>query len=48
MTEQIKELESKLTGNIFTDADIIDKINELKGKKIVPKNTEVECIGCGS
>lgn len=48
MKEQIKELEEKLTGNIFNDAGILDKIRELQGVKVAPRNPDVECEGCGS
>jgi hypothetical protein len=47
---QIEELESKLTGDMFNDMEIRDKIHNLKmqlnGTK--PVNQTIECVGCGS
>ena len=48
MSEQIKELENQLTGNIFKDADLLDEIRKLKGIKVAPRNPDVQCEGCGS
>lgn len=47
---QIKELESKLTGDMFSDMEIKDKIHNLKMKQngTRPMNSEIECVGCGS
>ena len=47
---EIKQLESQLTGNMFSDMEIRDKIHNLKmqlnGTK--PANQTIECVGCGS
>ena len=47
---EIKALEGQLTGDMFQDMDIRDKIHNLKmtlnGTK--PANQEIECVGCGS
>lgn len=47
---QIKDLESKLTGDMFADMEIRDKIHNLKmqlsGTK--PIHQSIECVGCGS
>tara|TARA_R110000868_G_scaffold52210_4_gene165161 strand:+ start:818 stop:979 length:162 start_codon:yes stop_codon:yes gene_type:complete len=47
---QIQSLESQLTGNMFNDMEIKDKIHNLKmkvnGSK--PINIEIDCVGCGS
>jgi len=47
---QIQNLESQLTGNMFTDMEIKDKIHNIKmklnGSK--PSSSEIDCVGCGS
>ena len=47
---QITELESQLTGDMFKDMDLKDKIHNLKMKLngTRPMNSEIECVGCGS
>lgn len=47
---QIEELESQLTGDMFSDMEIKDKIHNLKMKLngTRPMNSEIECVGCGS
>lgn len=47
---EIKELEDKLTGNMFADMEVKDKIHNLKMKLngTRPINSEIECVGCGS
>lgn len=47
---EIQELESKLTGNMFDDMELKDKIHNLKMKLngTRPMNSEIECVGCGS
>lgn len=48
--QEIKELQAKLTGDMFADMEVKDKIHNLEmimnGTK--PENTEIDCIGCGS
>ena len=48
--EEINSLESKLTGDMFNDMEIKDKIHNLKMKLngTRPMNSEIECVGCGS
>lgn len=48
--DKIAELEDKLTGNMFDDMELRDKIHNLRMRKegIKPIDSEVECIGCGS
>lgn len=50
LESEIKELESQLTGDMFADMDIKDKIHNLKMKLngTRPMNSEIECVGCGS
>ena len=47
---EITALESQLTGDMFNDMDIKDKIHNLKMKLngTRPMNSEIECVGCGS
>lgn len=47
---QIKELESKLTGDMFQDMDIKDQIHNLKMKLngVKPMDSHFDCVGCGS
>lgn len=47
---EIKTLEGKLTGDMFADMDLKDKIHNLKMKLngTRPANSEIECVGCGS
>lgn len=50
LSSQIEELKAQLTGDMFADMEIRDKIHNLemtlKGTR--PANTEIECVGCGS
>ncbi|MEO9474347.1 MAG: hypothetical protein ABJG41_02400 [Cyclobacteriaceae bacterium] len=50
LQNEIKELEAKLTGDMFADMEIKDKIHNLKMKLngTRPVNSEIECVGCGS
>ena len=47
---EITELEAQLTGDMFSDMEIKDKIHNLKMKQngTRPMNSEIECVGCGS
>ena len=40
----------ELTGDMFQDMDIKDKIHnlEMKLKGIKPVNSNIDCVGCGS
>ncbi|MEQ8713310.1 MAG: hypothetical protein RIC80_09845 [Cyclobacteriaceae bacterium] len=48
--QEISTLEGQLSGDMFKDMDIRDKIHNLKmrlsGAK--PMNQTIECVGCGS
>ena len=48
--EQIKSLESKLTGDMMNDMDIKDEIHNLQMKLngTKPTDSHIDCIGCGS
>ncbi len=50
LESQIKDLESQLTGDMFQDMDIRDKIHNLKMslEGVRPMNSDFECVGCGS
>lgn len=50
LENQIAELEGQLTGDMFQDMDIRDKIHNLKMtvEGIRPMNSDFECVGCGS
>ena len=50
MEKEIEELKSQLTGDMFKDMDIKDKIHnlEMKMKGVKPEDSHFECIGCGS
>ncbi|NQZ76225.1 MAG: hypothetical protein HRT61_08955 [Ekhidna sp.] len=47
---EITALEAQLTGDMFSDMEIKDKIHNLKMKQngTRPMNSEIECVGCGS
>ena len=48
--QEISSLEDQLSGDMFKDMEIRDKIHNLKmqlsGTK--PMNQTIECVGCGS
>jgi hypothetical protein len=48
--KEISELEGKLTGDMFQDMEIRDRIHNLKMKLngTKPGNQEIDCVGCGS
>ncbi len=48
--KEIESLEAKLTGDMFSDMEIRDKIHNLKMKLngTKPANQEIDCVGCGS
>ena len=50
LSNEIKEQEQKLTGNMLEDMDIRDKIHKLKMKLngVKPTDSHFDCIGCGS
>lgn len=47
---EIAQLEAQLTGNMFEDMDIKDKIHNLTMKLngVRPMDSYIECVGCGS
>jgi hypothetical protein len=48
--EQIAELKSQLTGDLFSDMDIKDQIHnlEMKLNGVKPMDSHIDCVGCGS
>ena len=50
LQSEINALESQLTGDMFKDMELKDKIHNLKMKVngTRPMNSEIECVGCGS
>ena len=48
--QEIKALNEQLTGDMFKDMDIRDKIHNLKMKLTGtrPMDSQIECVGCGS
>jgi hypothetical protein len=48
--EEIAQLEAQLTGNMFEDMEIRDKIHNLQMKVngVRPMDSHIECVGCGS
>lgn len=47
---EIKSLEAQLTGELFADMDIRDKIHNLQMQLdgVRPMDSYIECVGCGS
>ena len=50
LEKEINNLESQLTGDMFTDMDIKDQIHNLKMKLngVKPMDSHFDCVGCGS
>ncbi len=50
LEEQIEQLKSQLTGEMFTDMDLKDQIHnlEMKLKGVKPMDSHIDCVGCGS
>ena len=47
---QIEELKSQLTGDMFQDMELKDKIHnlEMKLNGVKPEDSHFDCVGCGS
>ena len=47
---EIEELKAQLTGDMFKDMEIKDKIHnlEMKLNGVKPEDSHFDCIGCGS
>ena len=50
LRQQILELRNKLTGDMFQDMEIRDKIHnlEMKLNGVKPVDSHFDCVGCGS
>ena len=50
LQKEIVELEKQLTGDMFADMEIKDKIHNLQMKidGVKPEDSHFSCIGCGS
>lgn len=50
LEKDIQELNAQLTGDMFKDMEIKDKIHnlEMKVKGIKPMDSSIDCVGCGS
>lgn len=48
--KEIESLKQQLTGDMFTDMDLKDKIHnlEMKLNGTKPTDSHIDCIGCGS
>ncbi len=47
---ELEELQGQLTGDMFQDMDIKDKIHnlEMKLNGVKPMDSHFDCVGCGS
>ena len=50
LEKEIETLKAQLTGDMFQDMEIRDKIHNitLKINGVRPVNSVIECVGCGS
>ncbi|MEM6845982.1 MAG: hypothetical protein AAF944_16205 [Bacteroidota bacterium] len=50
LEKEIVALEAQLTGDMFKDMEIRDKIHNLKMKLTgtKPMDSQIDCVGCGS
>jgi len=48
--QKIQALEAQITGDMFADMDIRDKIHNLKMERdgVKPTDSSIDCVGCGS
>lgn len=50
LEKEVEALNAQLTGDMFKDMEIRDKIHNLKMKLngTKPTDTQIDCVGCGS
>lgn len=50
LEDQIQDLNNQLTGDMFHDMDLKDKIHnlEMQLKGVKPTDSHFDCVGCGS
>jgi len=48
--KEIESLRSRLTGDMFSDMELKDKIHnlEMKLNGTKPTSSEIDCVGCGA
>lgn len=47
---KIQALEAQITGDMYADMEIRDKIHNLKMERdgVKPTDSSIDCVGCGS
>ncbi|MFT5858474.1 MAG: hypothetical protein ACI865_000562 [Flavobacteriaceae bacterium] len=50
LTKEIENLRGQLTGDMFQDMDLKDKIHnlEMQLKGVKPTDSHFDCVGCGA
>lgn len=50
LQDELTQLKSQLTGDMFQDMDIKDQMHniEMKLKGVKPMDSHFDCVGCGS
>ena len=50
LAKEIEELRGQLTGDLFQDMELKDKIHnlEMQLKGVKPQDSHFDCVGCGS
>ena len=50
LAQEIEELKGQLTGDMFQDMELKDKIHnlEMKLNGVKPMDSHFDCVGCGS
>lgn len=50
LKKEIEELKDQLTGDMFKDMELKDKIHNLQMKLngVKPEDSHFDCVGCGS
>ena len=50
LEDQIQDLNNQLTGDMFQDMELKDKIHnlEMQLKGVKPTDSHFDCVGCGS
>lgn len=50
LKQEIESLKAKLSGDMFKDMEIRDRIHnlEMKLKGVKPIDSHIDCVGCGS
>lgn len=50
LSQEIENLRGQLTGDMFQDMDLKDKIHnlEMQLKGVKPTDSHIDCVGCGA